>query len=125
MKTLFILNDPPYGSERDYNALRLAGALAKRDGDAVRVFLMGDAAGCAKAGQALPNGYYNLNRMLHALALADADRRVRQLYGRPRAHVRRAGGGRQAQQPRRAERLDPVGPQSRGLLSDGRCKRRN
>jgi uncharacterized protein involved in oxidation of intracellular sulfur len=67
MKTLFILNDPPYGSERDYNALRLASALAKREGEAVRVFLMGDAAGCAKAGQAVPNGYYNLNRMLQAL----------------------------------------------------------
>ena len=26
MKTLFILNDPPYGSERSYNGLRLAGA---------------------------------------------------------------------------------------------------
>ena len=23
-KTLFILNDPPYGTERSYNALRLA-----------------------------------------------------------------------------------------------------
>ena len=31
MKTLFIINDPPYGTERCYNALRLAGALLKRD----------------------------------------------------------------------------------------------
>lgn len=31
MKTLFVLNDPPYGTERTYNGLRLAGALAKRD----------------------------------------------------------------------------------------------
>ena len=30
MTTLFILNDQPYGNERSYNALRLAGALAKR-----------------------------------------------------------------------------------------------
>jgi hypothetical protein len=29
MKTLFVLNDSPYGVERSYNALRLAGALAK------------------------------------------------------------------------------------------------
>ena len=29
MTTLFILNDAPYGSERSYNALRLARALAK------------------------------------------------------------------------------------------------
>ncbi len=33
MKTLFILNDPPYGTERSYNGLRLAGTLVKRKGD--------------------------------------------------------------------------------------------
>ena len=64
MKTLVILNDPPYGTERSYNGLRLAGALAKREGEAVRVFLMGDAAACAKGGQKVPQGYYNLGRML-------------------------------------------------------------
>jgi uncharacterized protein involved in oxidation of intracellular sulfur len=67
MNTLFILNDPPYGTERSYNALRLAGAVAKREGETVRVFLLGDAAACAKRGQTVPNGYYNLNRMLQAL----------------------------------------------------------
>ena len=63
-KTLFILNDPPYGTERSYNGLRLAWALAKRDGEEVRVFLMGDAASCAKSGQKVPSGYYNLETML-------------------------------------------------------------
>jgi uncharacterized protein involved in oxidation of intracellular sulfur len=72
VKILFILNDPPYGTERSYNGLRLAGSLAKRDGEEVRVFLMGDAAACAKSGQTVPNGYYNLNRMLQALALKQA-----------------------------------------------------
>ena len=43
-KTLFILNDPPYGTERSYNALRLAGSLARRPDEDVKVFLMGDAA---------------------------------------------------------------------------------
>jgi len=62
MKTLFVLNDPPYGTERSYNGLRLAGSLAKRDGEDVRVFLIGDSAACAKRGQAVPNGYYNLER---------------------------------------------------------------
>jgi uncharacterized protein involved in oxidation of intracellular sulfur len=66
-KNLVILNDPPYGTERSYNGLRLAGALAKQEGHQVRVFLMGDAAGCAKAGQQTPNGYYNLERMLRAV----------------------------------------------------------
>ena len=63
-KNLFILNDPPYGTERSYNALRLALALAKTDGEQVRVFLMGDGAPCAKAGQKVPQGYYNLGDML-------------------------------------------------------------
>ena len=66
--TLFILNDPPYGTERSYNALRLAGSLARRDGERVRVFLIGDAAACAKAGQQVPQGYYNLELMLRSVA---------------------------------------------------------
>ena len=63
-RTLFILNDPPYGTERTYNALRLAGALAKRENEEIRIFLMGDAASCAKANQKVPQGYYNLEIML-------------------------------------------------------------
>lgn len=62
--TLFVLNDPPYGTERSYNGLRLAGALSKREGEDVKVFLMGDAASCAKGRQKLPPGYYNLELML-------------------------------------------------------------
>jgi uncharacterized protein involved in oxidation of intracellular sulfur len=68
MKTLFVLNDPAYGTERSYNALRLANALVKRDGEEVRVFLMGDAVTCAAAGQQTPSGYYNLGRMVAAAA---------------------------------------------------------
>jgi uncharacterized protein involved in oxidation of intracellular sulfur len=63
-KLLFILNDPPYGTERSYNGLRLAGAAAKREDEDIRVFLMGDAAACAKRGQKTPDGFYNLERML-------------------------------------------------------------
>src|SRR5450759_5514592 len=69
MKALLILNDPPYGTERSYNALRLALALAKVEGTAVRVFLMGDEIGCAKSDQKTPDGYYNLERMLKGLAV--------------------------------------------------------
>lgn len=61
---LFVLNDAPYGNERSYNGLRLAGALAAKEGQQVRVFLMADAVGCAKAGQKVPEGYYNLQLML-------------------------------------------------------------
>ena len=64
MKSLFILNDAPYGSERSYNGLRLAGALVKRDGEEVRIFLMGDSAACAKANQKVPQGYYKIEDML-------------------------------------------------------------
>jgi uncharacterized protein involved in oxidation of intracellular sulfur len=66
MKTLVILTDPAYGTERSYNGLRLAYALAKRDGEEVRVFLLADAVTCALVGQQTPNGYYNLERMLEA-----------------------------------------------------------
>jgi len=55
-KTLFILNDPPYGTERSYNALRLAGSLSKRDGEDVRLFLIGDVASCAKKDQKVRRG---------------------------------------------------------------------
>jgi len=67
-KTLVILNDPPYGTERSYNALRLAGSLSKRDGEQVRVFLVGDAASCAKKNQTVPQGFYNLELMLRQVA---------------------------------------------------------
>jgi uncharacterized protein involved in oxidation of intracellular sulfur len=67
MKYLVILNDPPYGTERSYNGLRLAGSLAKADSTSVSVFLMGDAVGCAMAGQTTPTGYYNIERMLKPL----------------------------------------------------------
>ena len=66
-KTLLILNDGPYGTERSYNGLRLAGSLAKRDGERVLVFLIGDAAACAKTGQKVPQGYYNLELMLRSV----------------------------------------------------------
>ncbi len=62
--TLFILNDAPYGNERAYNALRLASTLAGLDGQQVRLFLMADAVTCAKAGQKVPEGYYNMQLML-------------------------------------------------------------
>ncbi len=65
MNVLMILNDPPYGTERSFNGLRLAVNLLSKVQDAtVTVFLMGDAVAAAKAGQQTPNGYYNLERML-------------------------------------------------------------
>ena len=65
MKTLIVINDAPYGTERAYNALRIAGSLVKRNTE-VKVFLVGDAAACAKSGQKVPPGYYNVEVMLRA-----------------------------------------------------------
>jgi len=72
MQYLLILNDPPYGTERSYNALRLATSLAKVEGTAISVFLIGDAASCGVTGQVTPSGYYNLERMLKVLAAKGA-----------------------------------------------------
>ncbi|TXI29650.1 MAG: hypothetical protein E6Q60_03725 [Nitrosomonas oligotropha] len=66
-RTLFILNDAPYGNERVYNALRLAGVLVTKEDQHVRVFLLADAVTCAKAGQKVPEGYYNVQLMLRKL----------------------------------------------------------
>jgi len=41
VKALFILNDPPHGSERCYNALRLANVLLKKEPEtSIAIFLM-------------------------------------------------------------------------------------
>ena len=74
MKYLFVLNDPPYGTERSYNGLRLARELLKDKtaGNEVHVFLIGDAAVCAKSGQKVPQGYYHIESFLKSLGAAAA-----------------------------------------------------
>lgn len=65
MNILILINDAPYGTEKAYNALRLANQLGKEHENVeVRIFLMADAVNCAIAGQTTPNGYYNIERML-------------------------------------------------------------
>lgn len=68
MNILFIINDAPYGTEKAYNALRMAMTLQKEHADSeVRVFLMADAVTCVLPNQGTPQGYYNLERMLKAV----------------------------------------------------------
>lgn len=68
MHVLFILHDAPYGSERPYQALRLADALLKSEPELeLTVYLTADAVICAKRGQETPQGYYNMERMLRPL----------------------------------------------------------
>jgi uncharacterized protein involved in oxidation of intracellular sulfur len=63
---LVILNEGPYGSERAYNGLRVAMSLQKK-GAPVKLFLMGDAVGCARRDQSTPTGYYNVGRMVASI----------------------------------------------------------
>ncbi len=68
MKILFMINDAPYGSEKAYNALRLAMALQKEHPAVeVLIFLMADAVTSAIVNQKTPQGYYNIERMIRAV----------------------------------------------------------
>ena len=69
MKVLFIINDAPYGTEKAYNALRMAMTLQKEHAETVEVwiFLMADAVTCALPNQSTPQGYYNIERMLKSV----------------------------------------------------------
>jgi uncharacterized protein involved in oxidation of intracellular sulfur len=69
MKILFIINDAPYGTEKAYNALRMAMMLQKEHAETVevRIFLLADAVTCALPSQLTPQGYYNIERMLRAV----------------------------------------------------------
>ncbi|MDO9256962.1 MAG: DsrE family protein [Bacteroidales bacterium] len=71
MKSILILvNDAPYGTEKAYNAMRLAMQLQKEhDQVEVRMFLMADAVTCAIPNQNTPSGYYNIERMLKSIIM--------------------------------------------------------
>lgn len=62
-QVLIVINDAPYGSEKAYNALRLAIAMQARE-NKINVFLLADAVFCAVPKQETPQGYYNINEML-------------------------------------------------------------
>jgi len=67
-----ILQDPPYGAEKVWNALRVAQALTMVE-SRVNLLLLGDAVGMAKKGQDVPKGYYNLGEMLQHLIAKGAE----------------------------------------------------
>jgi len=118
MKVLPILNDPPYGTERSYNGLRLAEAVAKTSDTQVRVFLIGDAVGCAMANQKVPDGWYQPrpNGELDCAARRRC-RLLRHLPGRQGHTPRPAHQGRPPVHPRSAFRVDAVGRQGRDVLT--------
>ncbi len=48
MKILLVINDAPYGTEKAYNALRMAMTLQKEHPEVqVFIFLLADSVGCA------------------------------------------------------------------------------
>jgi uncharacterized protein involved in oxidation of intracellular sulfur len=65
-KILIIINDAPYGTEKAYNALRMAITLQKEHAEDVeiKIFLLADGVFCALPNQTTPNGFYNIERML-------------------------------------------------------------
>ncbi|TVQ50232.1 MAG: hypothetical protein EA362_02810 [Saprospirales bacterium] len=65
MKILIIINDTPYGTEKAYNALRLANQInSDYPGSNLSIFLMADGVNCAISNQKTPDGYYNIEKML-------------------------------------------------------------
>ena len=63
MEILIVINDAPHATERPYNALRLATALAEDPETSVRLFLIGDGTYCAVPGPA-PEGGHDIEWML-------------------------------------------------------------
>nr|NQU93300.1 DsrE family protein [Bacteroidota bacterium] len=67
-KILIIINDAPYGTEKAYNALRMAMTLQKEHKEVeIKIFLLADAVFCALPKQKTPDGFYNIERMLKSV----------------------------------------------------------
>ncbi len=68
MKVLIIINDAPYGTEKAWNALRIAMQFQKDfEGAVVNVFLMADGVFCSIPNETTPNGFYNIEHMIEAV----------------------------------------------------------
>lgn len=68
-KILLVINDAPYGTEKAYNALRMAMTLQKEyeENVEIKIFLLADAVFCGLPNQTTPNGFYNIERMLKSV----------------------------------------------------------
>lgn len=68
-KVLIVAHASPYGSEKMFNALRIAVALKELADEpvALKLFLMSDAVFSAVKGQSTPDLTYNLQQMLEIL----------------------------------------------------------
>lgn len=70
-KFLFIFNDSPYGSQRAYNGLRMAFAMARKA--KVQVFLLGDGVTLALSGLTPVHADYNPQDLLQGIADTKAE----------------------------------------------------
>ena len=74
MNILIIINDAPYGTEKAYNAFRMAMTLQKNHKDVnVKIFLLADSVFCALPNQKTPKGYYNLETMMKSVLDNDGE----------------------------------------------------
>lgn len=75
---LFIVNAPPYGSERMMSALRLAGALLAQEQEAIelRLFMLSDAVTVGLPGQQSTQGGVSLGSVLQEIASLGAKVRL-------------------------------------------------
>ena len=77
MKILFLLNDAPYGSDKNYNALRTAIHLQKQNKEAkVFVYLMSDSVMGAVNGQVTKQNNYNIGSMLTEIITAGGEVKI-------------------------------------------------
>ncbi|MBY6187462.1 DsrE family protein [Marinobacter hydrocarbonoclasticus] len=72
---LLVAHDSPYGSERLYNALRIALATQEHAPTPVqqKLFLMSDATVAALSGQQTPDLSYHIGQMLEILLAQDVE----------------------------------------------------
>ncbi len=120
MTVLMIINGSAYGMDSTFNAVRLAAALAKRDGVHLTVFPMGDGVTAAIAGQKTPDGYHKLDRMLGGIARAGGTVLCCGTYppGRPRNLRGHDHRHRPTLNPRRTRRPHPRRRQNARLLTN-------
>jgi uncharacterized protein involved in oxidation of intracellular sulfur len=68
MKILFIIQDPPYGTEKQFTALRLVMSLQNEaTNNEIRIFFIADAVTAALPNQSTPEGYYNIEKMMKSI----------------------------------------------------------
>ena len=115
MKALLIVNDAPYGIERTYNALRVAGALSKREGVELKVFLMETARWLLRPGRRC-QPVTTVRKRGHTRQAWRRYRCLWNVYGRARNGIGPTGPRCASQHAGRPDRLDRLGGEGGELL---------